>query len=179
MAKGCQLKEASKGGAVPDNKGKDGKGKGKRKTSVNEVTAPTESTTTPPVGTSASQISRISQDNTWHRPVPVDEDEDESYETGYILTAVQHREPFRQSKEWYGVCVLVANCADDHVCFPRDVQCIAIEPSRNLHLVSASGHELKHYGEQSVRMKLRDGRKIWITFQACQVNGPIMGVGKL
>ena len=45
-------------------------------------------------------------------------------------------------------------------------------------LVSASGHELKHYGEQAVPMKLRDGRKIWITFQVCEVNGPIMSVGK-
>ena len=27
-------------------------------------------------------------------------------------------------------------------------------------------------------MKLRDGRKIWITFQVCEVNGPIMSVGK-
>ena len=27
-------------------------------------------------------------------------------------------------------------------------------------------------------MKLRDGRKIWITFQVCDVNGPIMSVGK-
>ena len=33
-------------------------------------------------------------------------DEDESYETGYILAAVQHSEPFRQSKEWFGVRVL-------------------------------------------------------------------------
>ena len=28
-------------------------------------------------------------------------------------------------------------------------------------------------------MRLRDGRKIWITFQVCDVNGPIMGVGML
>ena len=28
-------------------------------------------------------------------------------------------------------------------------------------------------------MKLRDGRKIWITFQVCNVNGPIMSVGRL
>ena len=27
-------------------------------------------------------------------------------------------------------------------------------------------------------MKFRDGRKIWITFQVCDVNGPIMSVGK-
>ena len=54
---------------------------------------------------------------------------------------------------------------------------IAIEPSWN-HVVSSSGHKLKHYGEQAVPMKLRDGRKIWITFQVCEVNGPIMSVGK-
>ena len=61
---------------------------------------------------------------------------------------------------------------------PRDFEWIAIEPSRDPHLVSASGHKLKHYGEQAVPMKLRDGRKIWITFQVCEVNGPIMSVGK-
>ena len=27
-------------------------------------------------------------------------------------------------------------------------------------------------------MKLRDGRKIWSTFYVCDVNGPIMSVGK-
>ena len=27
-------------------------------------------------------------------------------------------------------------------------------------------------------MKLRDGRKVWITFQVCDVNGPNMSVGK-
>ena len=50
-----------------------------RKHSVNEITTPTESTTTPPVGPSASQISRITQDDTRDRPVPTDEDEDESF----------------------------------------------------------------------------------------------------
>ena len=48
----------------------------------------------------------------------------------------------------------------------------------NPHLVSASGHTLKHYGEQSVPMKLHDGRKISITFQVCEVKGPTMSVGK-
>ena len=109
---------------------------------------------------------------------PMDEDEDDEYETGYILAAIRHRETFTQSKDWHAVHVLVDNCADEHVCSPRDFEWIAIEPSRNPHLVSASGHKLKHYGEQAVPMKLRDGRKIWITFQVCQVNGPIMSVGK-
>ena len=59
-----------------------------------------------------------------------------------------------------------------------DFAWIAIEPSRNLHLVSASAQKLKQYGDQSVPMKLRDGRKIWITFQVCEVNGSIMSVGK-
>ena len=43
-------------------------------------------------------------------------------------------------------------------------------------MLSASGHKLKHYGEQAVPMKLRDGRKIWIKFQICEVNGPMMSV---
>ena len=64
------------------------------------------------------------------------------------------------------------------MCAPRDFEWIAIEPSMNPHLVSASGHKLKHHGEQAVPMKLRDGRKIWITFLVCEVNGSIMSVGK-
>ena len=64
------------------------------------------------------------------------------------------------------------------MCSPRDFEWIAIEPSRNASLISASGHRQKHYGEQAVPMRLRDGRKIWITFQVCDVNGPIMSVGK-
>ena len=70
------------------------------------------------------------------------------------------------------------NCADEHVCSPRDFEWIGIEPSRNPNLVSASGHKLKQYGQHAVPMKLRDGRKVWITFQVCDVNGPIMSVGK-
>ena len=80
---------------------------------MNKVTTPTESTTTPAGGTSTSQISRITQDDTWDRPVQRDEDEDEEYEAGYILAAIRHREPFPQSKEWYVVHVLVDNCADE------------------------------------------------------------------
>ena len=94
------------------------------------------------------------------------------------LAAIRHREPFHQSMEWYVVRVLVDNCADEHVCSPRDFEWVAIESSRSPNLVSASGHNLKHDGKQAVPMKLRDGRKIWITFQVCDVNGPIMSVGK-
>ena len=177
MAKDCWFKDTSKGSA-PNNKGKKGKGKGKGKgkNSVNEVTTPTESTPTPPGGNSTSQISRITQDDAWNRLVPMDEDDE--FETGYILAAIRHRETFIQSKDWHVVHILVDNCADEHVCSPRDFEWIAIEPSTDPHLVSASGHKLKHYGEQAVPMKLRDGRKIWITFQVCEVNGPIMSVGK-
>ena len=85
---------------------------------------------------------------------------------------------FRHSKIWYVVHVLLGKCADEHVCSPRGFASIAIEPSRNRHLVSASGYKLKHDGERSVPMKLRDGRKIWIAFQACEVKGTIMSVGK-
>ena len=72
MAKDSLCKETSKDSAVPNKKGKRDKGKGKDKNtnSVNEVATPTESSTTPPVRTSASQISRITQDDTCDRPVP-------------------------------------------------------------------------------------------------------------
>ena len=69
------------------------------------------------------------------------------------------------SSEWYVVHVWVDHCAHEHVCSPQDFEWIASEPSRNPHLISASGHKLKHYGEQAVPMRLRDGRKIWITFR--------------
>ena len=36
----------------------------------------------------------------------MDEDEDEEYETGYILAAIRHREPFHQFMERY----VVDNC---------------------------------------------------------------------
>ena len=43
--------------------------------------------------------------------------------------------------------------------------------------MSASGHKLQLYGQQAVHMKLLDGRKVWITFQVCDVSVPIMSVG--
>ena len=107
----------------------------------------------------------------------MDENNNEEYETGYIMATIRHQ-PFHQSKNWYPVRVLVDNCADEHVCSPRDSAWIEIEPNRNPNLVSANGHKLKHFGQQAVPMKLRDGRKVWITFQVCDVNGPIMSVGK-
>ena len=88
-----------------------------------------------------------------------DEDENKEYETGNILAAIRHREPFRHSKDWYVADVSVDNCADEHACSPRDIEWIAMEPSKNRHLVSAIGHKLKHYGEQSVPMKLRSRYK--------------------
>ena len=177
--KDCWFRDTSKG-LLPNNKGKKGKGKGKSKgkNSVSEVTTSAESTVTPSGGTYTSQISRVTQDDTWDRPVPVDEDEDEEYKAGYVLAAVRHRETFHQSKDWYVVHVFVDNCADEHVCSRRDFEWLAVEPSRNPNLVSASGHKLKHNGQQAVPMRLRAGRKVWITFQVCDVNGPIMSVGK-
>ena len=67
----------------PTSKGKKGKGKGKGKgkSGVNEVTTPTESAPVPLGGNSTSQISRITQDDTWNRLVPMDEDEDDEFET--------------------------------------------------------------------------------------------------
>ena len=55
---------------------------------------------------------------------------------------------------------------------------IATEPSKNPIWYRRVGTELKHHGEQSVPVKLREGRTIWITFQVREVNGPNMSVGK-
>ena len=38
--------------------------------------------------------------------------------------------------------------------------------------------EIPIWCQQAVSMRLRDGRKVWITFQVCDVSGPIMSVGK-
>ena len=85
-SKDCWIKDTSKG-APPNNKGKKGKGKGKN--SVNEVKTPTESTPTGGTTASTSQIARITQDDTWDRPHS--RNEDEEYETGYVLTAIRHQ----------------------------------------------------------------------------------------
>ena len=80
------------------------------------------------------------------------------------MAAIQHREPLCQSKEWFVVHVLVDTCADEHVCSPRDFEWIASHRTKQeSHLVSASGHKVRHCDEQSVSMKPRDGPKIWIT----------------
>ena len=42
----------------------------------------------------------------------------------------------------------------------------------------AQGLVLADYGQRTVPMKLCDGRKIWITFQVCDVSIPVMSVGK-
>ena len=174
MAKDCWFKGTSKGSA-PNNKGKKGKGKGKGKgkNSVNEVTTPTESTPTPPGGNSTSQISRITQEDTWDRPVPM---ERMKTMNSKLDTSWQ-----RSDTEKHSYCPKIGmlytfwwTTAQMSMCALREIS----SGSRNPHLVSASGHKLKHYGEQAVPMKLRDGRKIWITFQVCEVNGPIMSVGK-
>ena len=83
---------------------------------------------------------------------------------GYVSATIRYRKPPQQPKDWYAVRIWVDNCADEHVCSPQNFEWIEIKPSRNPNLVSASGHRLKHYGQQTVPMKLRDGRKIWITF---------------
>ena len=145
---------------------------------MNDVTTPIESIITPTGGTSTSQIAQITQDDSLYRIVPMEENNNEEYETGCILAAVRYREPFHQFKDWYTVRILVDNCADEHVCSPRDFEWIEIETSRNPNLAPASGHKLKHYGQQTVPMKFRDGRKVWLTFQVCDVSGPIMSVGK-
>ena len=70
------------------------------------------------------------------------------------------------------------NCADEHVCSPQNFEWIEIKPSKNPNLVSAWRHKLKHNGKTTVPKKLRDGRKVWITFKVCDVSGHIMSVGK-
>ena len=65
---------------------------------------------------------------------PMDENEDEDFETGYTKAAIWHGEPFRQSKGWYVVHALMGNFADEQVCSPRDF-------SVDLHQVLASGHK--------------------------------------
>ena len=82
----------------------------------------------------------------------MEENGNEEYETGYVQATIRHQS-FHQSNDWYVVRVLVDNCADEHVCSPRDFEWIAIEPSKKPNLVSASGHKLKHYGQQAVPMK--------------------------
>ena len=59
------------------------------------------------------------------------------------MTAIGHREPFHQSKDWYAAHALLGNRADEHVCSPRDVEWIAIEPCKKHHVASANGHKLK------------------------------------
>ena len=81
---------------------------------------------------------------------------DEEYVTGYVSPVIRYRKPPHQSEDSYAVRILVDNCADEHVGSPQDFEWIEIKPSRNPNLVSASGHKLKHYGQQAVPMKLRD-----------------------
>ena len=88
MAKDSWSKEKNKD-SVSNNKGKKGKGKGKN--SVNEVTTSTESATTPRVGTSANQILRTTQGDTWDRPDPMDKDEDEDHERDFAWIAIESR----------------------------------------------------------------------------------------
>ena len=108
----------------------------------------------------------------------MDEDEDEDYETGYILgnDLAQRTIPPLQGSVCcarFGGQLRGCSCM-----FSTRLRMDRHRTKQEPNLVSASGHELKHYGEQAVPMKLRDGRKIWITFQVCNVNGPIMSVGK-
>ncbi len=74
--------------------------------------------------------------------------------------------------------VLVDNCADEHVCNPHDFEWVKLEHSRDPCLEAANGHRIKHYGQRMVKMRLEDGRNITITFQVCDVKGPILSVGK-
>ena len=74
-------------------------------------------------------------------PSSIDEDE-----TGYILAAIRHREPFRHSKDLYVAHEVVDKCAAEHVCSPRD-------PSNQAGIsiwYRRCGHKLKHCGEQPV-----------------------------
>ena len=95
------------------------KRKGEGKHSVNEVTNSLQSHRPGLVGTSASHISRIIQDDTLDRvPSPC-----ESCETGHVLTAVWHKEPFRQSQDWLVCCAHIGGpIAPMSMCALREIR---------------------------------------------------------
>ena len=102
------LVPANEQGSGPSNKGKKGndKGKGnfkgKDKDSVNEVTTLSETVTTEPLPVKSRESPRTPTLGIVPSR-PMEEDKDEEYETGCILAAIRHREPFRQSKD---LCVV-------------------------------------------------------------------------
>ena len=86
MVQGVDLMQWSKHPRAQQQGKVKSKGRGNGKSSLNED--------------SASQSARITQDtDTWDRPFPMDEEEVEEYETGYILAAIDHRERFLRSAD--------------------------------------------------------------------------------
>ncbi|CAK0853161.1 unnamed protein product [Prorocentrum cordatum] len=75
----------------------------------------------------------------------------EEYEASYIFAVT----------EWAGTTNYVAKITEQ-------------DPN----LEAANGHHIKHYGDRTVKMKLKDGRSVVITVQVCDVKGPILSAGK-
>ena len=78
MAKDCWFKDTSKGKRQRQRQKEEQCERSRNSDRVDDDSG----------GNATSQISRITQDDTWDRPVTMDEDEDEGYETGYILAAI-------------------------------------------------------------------------------------------
>ena len=96
-AKDCWFKEMSKGSTVSNNKAKKGTGtsKGKKQEQCQRSYA---SDRVDDDSTSGNiRQSNVTQNDTENGPVPMDEDGVESYETGFFLAAIRHREPVRHS----------------------------------------------------------------------------------
>ena len=116
--------------------------------------------------------------------------QEDGYETNYILAVTTRTDPEKNesnargrgrnhwSGHWVPLEVMVDNCADEHVCGPNDFYWIEVETSPNPNLEAANGQKITHYGQRAVKMKIEDGKNIIITFQVCDVKGPILSVGK-
>ncbi|CAK0870998.1 unnamed protein product [Prorocentrum cordatum] len=104
------------------------------------------------------------------------------YETSYIfaITARSNQVNYvgYNVGPWLPMSTLVDNCADEHACSPEDFYWGGIQRSADPNLEAANGHKIRHFGERSVKLKLNAGKNLIITFQVCDVKGPILSVGK-
>ncbi|CAK0803384.1 unnamed protein product [Prorocentrum cordatum] len=174
----------------PKGKPQDSKGKGKRgtKKGINELTSQepwiawkaaadafTAASSAGAPSTSASQAPGHVAKFTYH-------EHEGDYETSHIfaITARSNQANYvgYNVGPWFPMSVLVDNCADEHVCGPEDFYRRGIQRSADPNLEAANGHKIRHYDERSVKLKLNDGNNIIITFQVCDVTGPILSVGK-
>ena len=123
------------------------------------------------VETSASQISRITQNDTWMRMKRRIMNLETSWQRSDTENHSATSKPGTLCTYWWTL-VRRSMCALHEILsgWPSNQGSISIRYRR-------SGQKLKRCGEQSVPMKLRDGRKTWITLQVCEVNGSIVSVG--